>query len=394
MYRDLTVDRLENAAVSTRVYIVRIPGEAMTESGECTFIIDGYIEGIRRRSVSDVLKVKAAPNGDEAVVPDDITPTQYEQLQAQIESIMENIQEAAVSAASAAESAQAAAGSVASVASNATIAATAATEAKAAADSAKQVAGGDFVTPAELNAHANDKSNPHGVTAKQVGALAKAGDTMTGKLRVSYNGPTVLFADTANDTNSTVMHTNHLTDIGVFNSSESTDNARYIRLRDSQSYASLKGAVQIVDRTNAVSKAYNLYGEHNKPTMEDLNGIGSIATYYSAASAMSADDLTESLALIPVSATVNEELYRAVGGTFAYVITLFYIDKTTTSRRAQIALSYNSVPQKMAVRSYGANGWVGWRSVAFDAPVITAGTTDLTAGVSSLATGTIHLVYE
>lgn len=40
--RTLTTDMLENVQASTRVYLIPIPGEAMGEGGDLTFIVDGY----------------------------------------------------------------------------------------------------------------------------------------------------------------------------------------------------------------------------------------------------------------------------------------------------------------------------------------------------------------
>lgn len=94
--------------------------------------------------------------------------------------------------------------------------------------------------------------------------------------------------------------------------------------------------------------------------------IPCLATYYPLASGKSADDLIDPFALIPVSTDVNAELYNIVGGTFAYIWTNFYIKADVTSRRMQIAASYNTVNHKMAFRIYGANGWLAWKGLAND----------------------------
>ena len=39
-----------------------------------------------------------------------------------------------------------------------------------------------------LNAHTGNKSNPHGVTANQIGAVHTSGGTMTGELKTSFKG--------------------------------------------------------------------------------------------------------------------------------------------------------------------------------------------------------------
>ncbi len=88
--RLLTTDFLEDILLSTRVYLIPIPLEAMTEAGRLTFVIDGYIDGEniggeyiggkRQRSVSDRLEVKNAPFIDNTAAPSGPTPEVAEQL--------------------------------------------------------------------------------------------------------------------------------------------------------------------------------------------------------------------------------------------------------------------------------------------------------------------------
>ena len=91
--RTLTTDLLEDIEQSTRVYLVLIPAEPMAEAGKLTFVIDGYSDGKRQRSLSDTLVVKDAPVADNAGEPTDPTPTQAEQLQEQIDLIVDTIGE-------------------------------------------------------------------------------------------------------------------------------------------------------------------------------------------------------------------------------------------------------------------------------------------------------------
>ena len=90
--RILTADILENIVESTEIYIVPIPGEAMTEAGELTFVIDGYFDGKQQRSVADKLVVKDAPIAYEAGEPIAPTPDQATQLQGQIDKLLGDIQ--------------------------------------------------------------------------------------------------------------------------------------------------------------------------------------------------------------------------------------------------------------------------------------------------------------
>lgn len=90
--RLITADTLVNMVESTLDYIVPIPPEALTEEGMLTFVIDGWIEGKRQRSISVELEVEYAPIADNAGGPTDPTPSQAEQLQGQIDTLLDDIQ--------------------------------------------------------------------------------------------------------------------------------------------------------------------------------------------------------------------------------------------------------------------------------------------------------------
>ena len=92
--RTLTTDYLENIIASKKVYLVPIPAEPMAEAGMITFVIDGYLDGKRQRSMADKLEVKDAPIANNAGQPVDPTPSVVEQFQTQLEKIVEDIHEA------------------------------------------------------------------------------------------------------------------------------------------------------------------------------------------------------------------------------------------------------------------------------------------------------------
>ncbi len=87
----LTADMLEDIASSTSTYLCPIPGEALTDGGLLTFIVDGYTDGKRQRSVSDELEVIPAPLTDGSGDAQDPTPSEAERLQAQIDGILDVI---------------------------------------------------------------------------------------------------------------------------------------------------------------------------------------------------------------------------------------------------------------------------------------------------------------
>lgn len=90
--RTLTTDLLVDISESLLEYNVPIPAEPLLYEGDLTFVIEGYIYGKRKRSVQDTLIVDAAMIAENEGEPADPTPTQAEQLQAQIETLLPIIQ--------------------------------------------------------------------------------------------------------------------------------------------------------------------------------------------------------------------------------------------------------------------------------------------------------------
>ena len=249
--RTLTADLLENLDENTRVYLCPIPGEALAENGMMTFTIDGYVNGVRQRTVGAELEVAKSPYEENAGEPADPTPTQAEQLQAEIESLLGDIRVDMVRAEEAAVAAD-----------NARI------EAERARDASLEIAGGEHVTQADLAGKANLK---HASQHKAGGA--------------------------------------------------------------------------------------------DPLTAADVGAVPMLATYYTTASAKSADDLTVPYAVIPLGSSVNRELYDICRSNFAYVYTGFYLAATVTDRRMQIGVSYNVAVPRFAIRIYGNNGWTPWREI-------------------------------
>ena len=90
--RTLTADFLVDLTKSLLEYNVPIPAEPLLYEGDLTFVIEGYIDGKRKRSVQDTLIVEAAMIAENEGEPVDPTPTQAEQLQEQIETLLPTIQ--------------------------------------------------------------------------------------------------------------------------------------------------------------------------------------------------------------------------------------------------------------------------------------------------------------
>lgn len=158
--RTLTTDYMD----STGAYTIPIPAEPLAEAGMMTFVIDGYIDGKRQRSMYDELEVKDAPIADNAGEPADPTPSQAEQLQQEIDGIIADIRNVKgakeymaekgeaieANATKAQESAAAAAQSASEASRSEASASESAAEAKKYRDEAKTILGGDFATMADL----------------------------------------------------------------------------------------------------------------------------------------------------------------------------------------------------------------------------------------------------
>lgn len=212
--RTLTADLLVDLADNTRLYRTVIPPEPLAYAGECTMVVDGYTDGVRARSVAVRLLVKHAP-----IVPSDPTdptPTQAEQLQAQIDTLLEDMSEqagiaqagaatatqkaaeATASAATAASSAQGAEKSAAAAASSANAAGN-----SAAAASASATAAGNSETAAktsERNAKASETAAAASASSASTSAqtaAAKAGEASASALSAAQSAQT---AHTAADT--------------------------------------------------------------------------------------------------------------------------------------------------------------------------------------------------
>lgn len=90
------VDLIEDITKDARTYLTPIPPEPLAIAGELTFVIDGYFDGKRQRSIADKLVVKESPIADDAGEPTDPTPSQAEQIQGEIEKIKDDILNAVI----------------------------------------------------------------------------------------------------------------------------------------------------------------------------------------------------------------------------------------------------------------------------------------------------------
>lgn len=157
--RILTTDMLEDITQNPRIYLCPIPGEPMAVAGKCEFVVEGYVDGKRQRTVGDKLKVRQSPYSLTETEPADPTPSQAEQLQVEIEKVLHDIQRAVEAANAAAEAlstaleAQNAAGAAMEAAAEATQAAEDAKNAVISKHATRHGASGDDpITPAMIGA--------------------------------------------------------------------------------------------------------------------------------------------------------------------------------------------------------------------------------------------------
>lgn len=115
------------------------------------------------------------------------------------------------------------------------------------------------LTASEAGEHYSDFSNPHNVTASQVGALSINGGTLAGKTLYFDNG------------NARISGGEDYIQMDVFDSPKDDANRRKLVLNGNDT--SLSGAVVLTVRENGVDKTYTIYGGHNKPKASDVGAV-------------------------------------------------------------------------------------------------------------------------
>ena len=257
----------------------------------------------------------------------------------------------------------------------------------------------------DVDTHIARTDNPHGVTAAQVGAVAKTGDTMTGDLTIKKSALPSLNFGTDGAGTATIFK----------NASSSVEDGLHIKDVDTDgTYAALcikkiKGLASCLS-LNFNGTSYNVYHAGNKPKVADVAGAipfddsradipeGADLNSYTAVGVYrcknnaTAGSLTNSpttdafiMDILPSTGTS-----RALDGNYAYLI-----QKIMTNGNRYYARKV-STNGNVSTPVYGA--WIEFyttQNKPTPADVgITSGTTDLTAGSSSLTSGVIYLVYE
>ena len=115
----------------------------------------------------------------------------------------------------------------------------------------------------ELKGHIEGADNPHGVTAKQVGAVAKTGDTMTGNLNMKKTTPEIVMrhGDDGRFINIFIGSEN----IAYFRNAKDSGNRTGLMLC-SENVEDIKNLLILQKINEGGVKYYSVFGEHNKPT--------------------------------------------------------------------------------------------------------------------------------
>lgn len=86
----LGVNLIEDVQKNTRVYLVPIPAEAMARAGWLTFSIQGTLDNKNQVAITSKLEVNDSPDILDPLEP---TPSELEQIQAEIETIKDDLKE-------------------------------------------------------------------------------------------------------------------------------------------------------------------------------------------------------------------------------------------------------------------------------------------------------------
>ncbi len=142
-----------------------------------------------------------------------------------------------------------------------------------------------------------------------------------------------------------------------------------------------ENGIQLV--SGITSDRYNLYGEHNKPTLQEIGALGYVR-------ALTSNDDLNNLRENGIYYFGTDSVPANSPYQNASVVEVFGSNSTAT-QKIQRVTRYGSRGH-CSFRQLSSGSWLDWSTIS--TVVITAGTTDISANVSALATGEIYQVYE
>lgn len=255
--------------------------------------------------------------------------------------------------------------------------------------------------------HVANKLNPHNVTAEQVGAVKKTGDTMTGQLNLTYSNST--------------SQTNIIqySQSSYFRHKMSNGNYKEIMIGDD--YGPTYTVSNTATNPNDYA-VYTLFGTHNKVPIANggtnattaaqarlnLAAMSKVADAPDAAKIFANPEIGSGNTLYWGHITTGQitstdiaayktPLYQLYGDTSVQWYNGFTLG-STPNRATQLFFSCFQGNQRafMRCRHVDNNDYTQWQDWMefYTTNMITKGTSDLTAGSSALGTNKIYLVYE
>lgn len=213
--------------------------------------------------------------------------------------------------------------------------------------------------------------------------LPKSGGTLTGALYIEKDGERKGWIEPVDGEH----------ELNVIATNDPKSIIRYLNI-NADDGVSLKDIINVIDG----SVIYRLYGEHNKPTAEDIDAIPSTAfveagTDLNTVTSTGIYRIEGTVVNAPTNVEWCQLLVMHGGGDTVTQIIGSYSDGLLWHRSGNPS------------NAGGTGAWSNWAKV-YDsenkptlgdigaAPAYTYGTADLTAGSSALESGTLYFVYE
>lgn len=414
--RMLTADLLADISKSLLEYNVPIPAEPMAYEGKLTFVIDGYIDGVRMRSTQDKLTVIPALMADDAGEPADPVPTQAEQLQAEIESILPSVQAETIKAQQAASAAESEAGKSEGSALAAQMYAKEAEGAKEYAENAKSEAQTAQNEALLARSYAvggtGTRAGENADNAKYYSEVAKSavgGDFVTNtELNEAVSGLNEIYVHSDGSRPMTGMLEINALGLSIQKNNPNVLGGTELR-KDASGIADYGTGLIDYDEDGGILQL-NICSKNKRVSLADKDG--NIYDVFSGLKKPTADDVGALSALYEVVAEGNDILQIAEKANESMINFTNWTDSINFPAKygSGVVLGCFDQSQRHFIYTDGTEQWFGgynsstgvinWIRLAKEsdlankAPMYSYGTADLEAGVTALETGKLYLVYE
>ena len=235
-----------------------------------------------------------------------------------------------------------------------------------------------------LPSHIENKSNPHGVNAEQVGALPKAGGTLTGDVTISKTATPTVLLKSPNGNGRLIKNASDTLDYGTqLYDYDATGNRVALSLKGAN-YKSTSTMARLtrVSADGTVNDTYEIIHTGNKSLITP-GDIGAVSK--------SGGVLSDGAQFDLPSSSGQMARVQHVGNGLSINC---FLDKNDANNRSSLKIEPEG---DVLFFNKTVDGTTTWRRVLHDGNknrIFTYGTEDLTAGTSSLETGKLHFVYE